>query len=74
MQFTRNALNLDPAAETERIVEFIQKNVRQTMRRSGCVVGISGGSKMGLWLGLSISLGLLGLSFLPKLIERIRKT
>ena len=54
MPFTKNALNLDPAAETERIVEFIQKNVRQTMRRSGGVVGISGGIDSAVVLALSV--------------------
>jgi len=42
MHFTKDSLNLDPALETERIVKFLQQNVRQTMRR-GAVVGISGG-------------------------------
>src|SRR2546430_10289086 len=54
MQFTRNALTLNPAAETERIVEFIQKNVRQTMRRSGGVVGISGGIDSAVVLALAV--------------------
>src|SRR2546430_10755149 len=54
MQFTRNALTLNPAAETERIVEFIQKNVRQTMRRRGAVVGISGGIDSAVVLALAV--------------------
>src|SRR2546427_7567150 len=54
MQFTKNALNIDPAAETDRIVGFLQKNVRQTMRRSGGVVGISGGIDSAVVLALSV--------------------
>jgi len=54
MQFTKESLNLDAAAETDRIVEFIQKNVRQTMRRGGGVVGISGGIDSAVVLGLAV--------------------
>lgn len=54
MAFNKNSLNLDAAAETERIVEFIQKNVRQVMRRSGGVVGISGGIDSAVVLGLAV--------------------
>jgi NAD+ synthase len=54
MPFNKNSLNLDAAAETERIVEFIQKNVRQVMRRSGGVVGISGGIDSAVVLGLAV--------------------
>jgi len=54
MAFTKDSLNLDAAAETDRIVEFIQKNVRQTMRRGGGVVGISGGIDSAVVLGLAV--------------------
>jgi len=53
MQFTKNSLNLDAARETERIVSFLQTNIRQTMRR-GAVVGISGGIDSALVLGLAV--------------------
>jgi NAD+ synthase len=36
-------LEIDPAAETDRIVEFLQRQVRKNWRRGGAVVGISGG-------------------------------
>ncbi len=36
-------LNLDPAAETARIVEFMRAHVNGTLRRRGAVVGLSGG-------------------------------
>ena len=54
MQFSKNALNLDPARETDRIVRFIQQNVRQTMKRHGGVVGISGGIDSAVVLALTV--------------------
>jgi NAD+ synthase len=54
MQFTKNALNLDPAREVDRIVQFLQQNVRQQMRRHGGVVGISGGIDSALVLALTV--------------------
>jgi len=53
MHFTKDSLNLDPALETERIVKFLQQNVRQTMRR-GAVVGISGGIDSAVVFALSV--------------------
>lgn len=54
MQFSKNILNIDPARETDRIVSFLQQNVRQTMRRHGGVVGISGGIDSAVVLALSV--------------------
>ena len=54
MRFNKNVLNLDPARETDRIVQFLQQNVRQQMRRHGGVVGISGGIDSAVVLGLSV--------------------
>jgi NAD+ synthase len=54
MQFTKNALNLDPAKETDRIVRFLQQNVRQAMRRIGGVVGVSGGIDSAVILALAV--------------------
>jgi NAD+ synthase len=54
MKFTKNSLKIDPAKETERIVRFIQQNVRQVMRRQGGVVGISGGIDSAVVLALSV--------------------
>src|SRR4051812_26212850 len=54
MQFNKNALNLDPARETDRIVQFMQQNVRQNMRRQGGVVGISGGIDSAVVLALTV--------------------
>src|SRR5215831_574587 len=53
MRFSKNSLNLDPAKETERIVSFLQQNIRQNMRR-GAVVGISGGIDSAVVLALSV--------------------
>ncbi len=43
MRFTRNILALDPAVETDRIVQSLRLKVQKVLRRHGGVVGISGG-------------------------------
>jgi NAD+ synthase len=53
MRFSKESLNVDPARETERIVAFLQKTVRQNMRR-GAVVGISGGIDSAVVLALAV--------------------
>ena len=53
MHFSKSALNLDPAKETDRIVAFMQQTVRQNMRR-GAVVGISGGIDSAVVLALAV--------------------
>jgi len=53
MRFSKESLSIDPARETERIVAFLQKTVRQSMRR-GAVVGISGGIDSAVVLALSV--------------------
>jgi NAD+ synthase len=53
MRFSKESLNLDAARETERITLFIQKTVRQNMRR-GAVVGISGGIDSAVVLALAV--------------------
>lgn len=53
MRFSKKSLNLDPAKETERIVSFLQQNIRQNMRR-GAVVGISGGIDSAVVLALAV--------------------
>jgi NAD+ synthase len=42
MVFSRKVLELDPAAETERIVRWLRESMRG-LRRTGAVLGISGG-------------------------------
>lgn len=43
IKFSRDILLIDPAVETERIVNLLRHNVHQVLRRYGAVVGISGG-------------------------------
>jgi len=54
MNFTRQSIRIDPAAETERIIAELRRLVRQTMRRSGGVVGISGGVDSSVVLALAV--------------------
>src|ERR1051326_5628195 len=53
MHFSRDVLKLDARAETDRIVSFLQQNLRQNMRRGG-VVGISGGVDSAVVLALAL--------------------
>lgn len=41
--FSPELLNLDCAAETDRIVKWMQQTVRKEMRKKGAVLGLSGG-------------------------------
>jgi len=43
MSFHKNILDIDPAVESDRMIQFLQEQVRGVMRRYGAVVGISGG-------------------------------
>lgn len=52
--FNQNVVDIDPAAETARIVEFLRRNVRREMKRRGAVVGISGGIDSAVVLALSV--------------------
>lgn len=54
MNFSRHSLKIDPAAETERIVNMLRQMVGDTMRRYGGVVGISGGIDLSVVLALSV--------------------
>lgn len=54
MNFDHNALKLDPVQETDRIVRFLQQAVRQTFKRHGAVLGISGGVDSAVVLALSV--------------------
>jgi NAD+ synthase len=54
MEFSQQILNIDPAAETERIVSMLRKSVRKDMRRYGGVVGISGGVDSSTVLALCV--------------------
>lgn len=43
MEFNKHILDIDPAAETDRLVKLLRQTVRQELRRYGAVVGVSGG-------------------------------
>jgi NAD+ synthase len=53
MSFSRHVLDLDPAAETERIVQWLRTGMRG-LRRSGAVLGISGGIDSSVCLALCV--------------------
>src|SRR5206468_1526960 len=53
MSLSKQVLDIDPAAETDRIVEALRRNVR-AMRRYGAVVGISGGLDSSVVLALCV--------------------
>lgn len=54
MKFNKDILRIDAAAETNRIVEWMRREVRQVMRRQGGVVGISGGIDSSVVLALCV--------------------
>ena len=54
MNFGTDILKIDAAAETERIVEMLRISVRQTLKRYGGVVGISGGVDSSVVLALCV--------------------
>jgi len=54
MAFNKDVLNIDPAAVTEALVANLRHDVRQTLRRSGAVVGISGGVDSSVVLALCV--------------------
>lgn len=41
--FTRDSLNIDAAGETTRIVQALRRQLSQTLKRRGLVIGLSGG-------------------------------
>ena len=49
-----DALEIDPAAETERILAFLRDTVHHAMRRHGAVVGVSGGVDSSVVLALAV--------------------
>lgn len=53
-RFDQNIVDIDPAAETSRIVEFLRRNVRREMKRRGAVVGVSGGIDSAVVLALAV--------------------
>ena len=53
MVFSRTVLELDPAAETDRIVHWLRESMRG-LRRTGAVIGISGGIDSSVALALCV--------------------
>jgi len=53
MKFNKQVIDIDPAAETDRIVEALRRNVR-SLRRYGAAVGISGGLDSSVVLALCV--------------------
>ena len=49
-----DALEIDPQAETDRIVAALRQTIHQVLRRRGAVVGISGGVDSSVVLALSL--------------------
>lgn len=52
LDFGRQALEIDVARETDRLVAALQEHVHQTLHKQGAVVGISGGIDSSLVLAL----------------------
>lgn len=53
-RFNKHSLDLDPAKETERIVEILRESVHTNLRRQGAVLGISGGIDSSVVLALCV--------------------
>jgi NAD+ synthase len=54
MRFGKQVLDIDAAAEAERIVGWMRQAIQKTLRRAGAVVGISGGIDSSVVLALSV--------------------
>jgi NAD+ synthase len=52
--FSRDVLKLDAKAESEQIIEHLRQGVRQTLRREGGVLGVSGGVDSAVVLALAV--------------------
>ena len=50
--FGKHLLKIDPAVEAQRISDALRHSVRQTLRRYGGVVGVSGGVDSSVVLAL----------------------
>lgn len=54
MTFNKHKLDIDPASETNRLVNLLRQTVRQKLHRYGGVVGISGGVDSSVVLALCV--------------------
>jgi len=53
MSFSKNDINIDPAAESERIIKSMRQIVGRQLHKHGAVLGISGGIDSSVCLALS---------------------
>jgi NAD+ synthase len=54
VDFHKEILRTEPAAAAEDLIARLRRDVRQTLRRSGAVVGISGGVDSSVVLALCV--------------------
>jgi NAD+ synthase len=54
MQFSLDVLKIDPVKETERVASFVTKEVKEVYRRSGIVLGLSGGIDSAVMAALAV--------------------
>lgn len=54
VKFDRTVLDIDPAAESDRIAGFLRDTVHHTLRRRGAVLGLSGGVDSAVVLALCV--------------------
>lgn len=54
MAFSKDVLKIDPAVETKMIAEFVVEHARNTFRRRGVVVGLSGGVDSAVMASLAV--------------------
>lgn len=54
MTFSKNTIKIDAAREADRIADRLRRSVRQVLRRSGAVLGISGGVDSSVVLALCV--------------------
>ena len=52
MEFNKQILDIDPAEETQRLVKWLKQAVQQRLRRTGAIVGLSGGVDSSTVLGV----------------------
>jgi NAD+ synthase len=52
VEFNKQILDIDPAEETERLVKWLKQSVQQRFRRTGAIVGLSGGVDSSTVLGV----------------------
>ena len=54
VKFNRDILKIDPAAETQKVVDFVIAQAGRVLRRKGVVVGLSGGVDSAVMAAISV--------------------